>query len=678
MKTILRFLMVTLILIGCKAQILESSLKRCIANENHQALIESNPEIKRNSDRIEGDIENYLKRFNLRELGEESVRGGRLIIPVVVHVLYNNSTSDPTNVPDSKIDEQIDRLNLDFRKLNPDASSVPAAFSSLATDSRIEFQLSKRDPMCNATNGITRTLVSATSFTPRNSKFNATGGHDAWDTRKYLNIWVVPAVCFGTSCDYLGASSFPSDPLNEYGFVVAYRYLGNTTDPSFDLGRTATHEFGHFFNLNHIWGDDNDRNPACNAATECAGTDNVADTPNQGGPNAGTPTFPLTDCCTTASPGVMFMNYMDYVDDRAMVMFSQGQVDRMIATLYTTQAGLLSSDALIPPAAGSAPDLFIKDTPEDIGNEPNNESGVFYVSEDIWIRNTNDGRLNQEHQNPIYRPSGPSNYVYVRIRNRGCAPSSSSNVRLYWAKASSGLSWPNPWTGGITVGTALMGDPIGTGIPTGTVDGGSSTILEFPWNPANPADYTAFGADNAHFCLLAVIEPTATTSGDLNQFVKDNNNVAWKNVEIATPSGPRGGKEATTLLANYNQEQNEFSIGFNLTDREESPFVFGEVHIKLSEKVFESWKTNGSKGRSIKVNQDGTIRLLDSSSTIDNLKLTYKQIEPLTVLFIENEKQRRLGPHIYFLDVKQYHGIVSDKNFVGAQRIWLKSFNRSR
>lgn len=670
--------MVTLILIGCKAQQLDTGLKRCIAKQNHQALIESNPEIKTNSDRIEGEIENYLKRFNLREPGEESVRGGRLIIPVVVHVLYNNSTSDPTNVPESKIDEQIDRLNLDFRKLNPDVSSVPAAFSSLASDSRIEFQRSKRDPFCNATNGITRTLVRANSFTPHDAKFNATGGHDAWDTRKYLNIWVVPAVCFGSDCTFLGASSFPSDPLNEYGFVVSYRYLGNTTDPRFNLGRTATHEFGHFFNLNHIWGDDNDGNPACNVSTECAGTDNVADTPNQGGPNDGTPTFPHIDCCTNANPGVMFMNYMDYVDDRAMTMFSQGQVDRMIATLYTTQAGLLSSDALVPPTAGSAPDLFIKDTPEDIGNEPNNESRIFYVSEDIWIRNTNDGRLNQEHQNPIYRASGPPNYVYVRIRNRGCAPAPSSNVRLYWAKASSGLSWPNPWTGGITMGTALMGNPIGTAIPSGTVNGGSSTILEFPWNPANPADYTAFGADNAHFCLLAVIEPAGNTSTDLNQFVKNNNNVAWKNVQIASATGPRGSKAATTLLANYNEEQNEFSIGFNLTEREESPFLYGEVHIQLSKKVFESWKAGGSKGRNIKENEDGTIRLLDSSATIDHLNLAFKQIEPLTVLFIENEKQRRWGPHIYFLDVKQYHSKVSDKNFVGAQRIWLKSFNRSR
>lgn len=657
----------------------QKKLKRCAANEVHADILRTDPTVQLQAEKIEKEVRQYYERYAGERKGDGAARGGRLIIPVVVHILYNNSTSDPTYISDTKVTEQIDRLNADFRRANTDAGSVPAAFAGLAADSRIEFALCKRDPMCNATTGIVRKRITATSLDVRDAKFSSRGGDDAWDTRKYLNIWVVPDVCLGGDCGFLGASSFPSDPINEYGFVVAYRYMGNTTDPSFNLGRTATHEFGHFFNLFHIWGDDcGPGNGVCNSPAECAGSDLVDDTPNQGEMNYGVPTFPLTDCCTPTSPGVMFMSYMDYVDDRAMFMFSQGQVDRMIATLYTTQAGLLASDALIPPPVAAGPDLFIMDTPEDIGNEPNNESPGFYFSEDIWIRNSApDGASNQEHQNPIYRPTGgASNYVYVRIRNRGCAPASSVNIKLYWAKASAGLSWPNPWTGGITVGSALMGSEIVTGTPvaTGTIAGGSSTIVQFAWNPPNPADYAAaFGDDKGHFCLLAAIEPISTAPADLNTLVKNNKTIAWKNVEVS--SGTGRGREASTLLANYNERRTRFSMGFGLTKNEESPFDHGTVYVQLPEKLYQNWIAGGSKGRNIADLSKGLIQLKNSSATIDNITLAYKQIESVKLRFVQNEQKIRTGAHTYFIDIKQYYDKVSADNFVGAQRVWIKVAN---
>jgi hypothetical protein len=102
----------------------------------------------------------------------------------------------------------------------------------------------------------------------------------------------------------------------------AFGTKGTAAAP-FNLCRTATHEIGHWLNLNHIWGDD---------GTGCAGTDNVADTPNQAGYNVGAPTFPKVSC-SNGPNGDMFMNYMDYVDDRAMVMFTAGQCARMQACL---------------------------------------------------------------------------------------------------------------------------------------------------------------------------------------------------------------------------------------------------------------------------------------------------------------------------------------------------------
>ncbi len=687
LKTKTAFLVAIILLAaGCTKRINLSGNKkliRCATPELHLAIQRTNPEVITQERKIEDLIQQYYKRYTGEQDGTGAARGSRLIIPVVVHVLYNNSATDATNIPEARITEQIDRLNADFRRLNTDAGSVPAAFASVAADSRIEFALCKRDPGCNATTGIVRKLVTTTNFDVRDAKFSSRGGDDAWDTRKYLNIWVVPNICLGGSCTgWLGASSFPSDPLNEYGFVVGYRYMGNGAAP-FNLGRTATHEFGHFFNLRHTWGDDCGMgNGTCSSPAECAGSDYVGDTPNQGEMNYGVPTFPVTDCCSPSSPGVMFMNYMDYTDDRGMFMFTQGQVDRMVATLYTTQAGLLASDALIPPPASAGPDLFIQDTPEDTGNEPNNESPGFYYSEDIWIRNTNpDGAMNQEHQNPIYRPGGGgSNYVYVRIRNRGCSPAASVNVRLYWAKASSGLGWPNPWTGGIMVGSALMGSEVVTATPvsTGAVPGGSSVIVQFPWNPPNPADYmAAFGDDKGHFCLLAVIEPVPPTAppADLSTLVKNNKKIAWKNVEVAGADGD--GRAASTLLANYDKDNIHFSIGFGLAPREESPFDNGTVYVQLNDRVYRDWIAGGKRGKNITVGDSGLIRLNNSDATIDNLTLVYKQIEPLKLRFVQNTRQAKPGAHIYFIDIKQYRTEVGPKNFIGAQRVWIKTMNRN-
>src|SRR5262249_61878471 len=121
-------------------------------------------------------------------------------------------------------------------------------------------------------------------------------------------------------------------------------------------------------------------------------------------------------------------------------------------------------------------------TPDDPASEPNTVSTVFYESDDIWVRNVNDGTTNTEHQNPVY---GSTNYIYVRARNKSCGMPTSANVKLYWAKASSALEWPDPWDGSITT-PALMGSPVGT-LPTGSVPGRGTVILYLPSTPPTPA-----------------------------------------------------------------------------------------------------------------------------------------------------------------------------------------------
>ena len=235
---------------------------------------------------------------------------------------------------------------------------------------------------------------------------------------------------------------------------------------------------------------------------------------------------------------------MDYTDDRCMFMFTDGQIVRMEATLTGPRASLAASAGAVPPPASST-GPWSADTPDDLGNEPNAVSQAFYVSDDIWVRNQDDGITTQEHEDPIFRASGPANHVFVLVRNKSCGAVENANLKLYWAKASSALGWPTPWDGTVT-SPALMGQPIASQ-GTGVIPVGGSTILDFSWSPPNPADYASFGGDAAHFCLLSRIETAATApfgmtfpeTGDLNGNVQNNNKIVWKNVTVATDSGGR-------------------------------------------------------------------------------------------------------------------------------------------
>jgi hypothetical protein len=278
----------------------------------------SDPEYAVNRARIENHALEYARTRGA--IG----RTGITVIPVVVHVVYNNATQ---NISDAQINSQIDVLNKDYRKANADISGLPAVFAPLAADAQVEFKLADKDAANNPTNGITRTSTTTASFSDDDKvKSAATGGHDAWPRDQYLNLWVCPL-----GGGLLGYAQFPGGPAATDGVVITYSAFGTigTAAAPFALGRTGSHEIGHFFNLRHIWGD----------VTDCSGTDFVGDTPNQGGPNYGTPAFPHVTCGNGPN-GDLFMNYMDYVDDNAMFMFTAGQVTRMQACLDGARASL--------------------------------------------------------------------------------------------------------------------------------------------------------------------------------------------------------------------------------------------------------------------------------------------------------------------------------------------------
>lgn len=285
--------------------------RTCSTMAVHHRLLDTNERYREARERIE-------EAAYRSQLGMTAQRTGCTEIPVVVHIVHRN---DGENLSQAQIDSQIDVLNRDFRKRNPDVSGLPAPFAPLAADTRISFRLATVDPAGNPTNGITRTRTARAGFSDDDAvKSSASGGHDAWPADRYLNMWVCHL-----SGGLLGYAQFPGGPAATDGVVIRQSAFGTTGTAAapFNLGRTATHEVGHWLNLRHIWGDDGDG---------CGGSDFVADTPNQGGPNIGMPAFPQVSC-TNGPNGDLFMNYMDYTDDAGMFMFTGGQVTRMQACL---------------------------------------------------------------------------------------------------------------------------------------------------------------------------------------------------------------------------------------------------------------------------------------------------------------------------------------------------------
>lgn len=304
--------------------------RRCGAMDIHHKLLARSKEYARKRDKIESLTQAFMEG-QLRAIS----RTGNVRIPVVVHVVWN---TDEQNISDAQIQSQIDVLNEDFRKLNSDASQVPSVWSNLVADMGIEFFLATEDPNGNQTNGITRTQTSKKYFTTEDDvKFASSGGEDAWPSDRYLNIWVCHKIRSQIGDNILGYAQFPGGPAETDGVVIIDTAFGTTgtATPPYDKGRTATHEIGHWLNLYHIWGDE------FLFEDPCSRSDEVDDTPNQGEPNYGVPEFPHISCNNEPN-GDMFMNYMDYVDDRCMVMFTQGQADRVNACLEGPRSSFLT------------------------------------------------------------------------------------------------------------------------------------------------------------------------------------------------------------------------------------------------------------------------------------------------------------------------------------------------
>ncbi len=320
--------------------------RNCATMESLDKNIKNNPGIAQRM----AEIENITQQ-RIKNKSQNRIDGNIITIPVVVHVLHRNSTE---NISEAQILSQIDVLNEDFRRLNSDVDNT----WSQAADIEVQFCMATIDPNGNATNGITRKSVTRRDWgIDDDMKRASTGGVDAWDTTQYLNMWTVPLMINPSNGGtILGYAQFPGGGDAETdGVVMGYNFFGRTGAVSepFNLGRTTTHEVGHFFNLRHIWGDGG-----------CGVDDFVSDTPASDGPNFGcTPNH--VSCGTTD----MVQNYMDYSDDSCLNLFTQGQKDRMRAVL--APGGFRRSLALSDKCGGGSTEPTCDD-----GVQNGDETGV--------------------------------------------------------------------------------------------------------------------------------------------------------------------------------------------------------------------------------------------------------------------------------------------------------------
>jgi len=280
-------------------------------------------------------LQQEIARYKARQLNGEAKKL-QYTIPVIFHIFTDGSGAE--NLSAARIQAQLDQLNLDYA----DQSGSPYQQSA---DVEIQFCLAEVDeggaPLAEP--GINRVTSYGDGPFSSNDFDNGMKQATIWDPNDYFNVWVADL-----SGGLLGYAQFPSSSglagmptnggsANTDGCVILYSSVGSVANPApggpYNLGRTLTHEAGHWLGLRHIWGDD---------GGACSGSDFCADTPNAGNSTFGCPSNPSS--CSSAD---MIENYMDYSNDACMNTFTEDQKTRMLTVMAVSprRASLANSNA---------------------------------------------------------------------------------------------------------------------------------------------------------------------------------------------------------------------------------------------------------------------------------------------------------------------------------------------
>jgi endoglucanase len=262
--------------------------------------------------------------------------------------------------------------------------------------------------------------------------------------------------------------------------------------------------------------------------------------------------------------------------------------------------------------------MYIPDNAADTGTEPNATTTIGWESTDVWVRQTDDHVAGGEDVK-----GGQPCVVYVKVHNSGAWPGTGSQVvRLYWAKAGAGLSYPAPWNGA----NALQGGPVDVPRPIPPIASGQTWTIGFPWTAPNPADY---GGDS-HFCLLAHVAVTESaqfegfSGSNLNENVLKLNRAAWRNIHILTMPKPPGGMMlGDVVMSNGEARAVDAHLVFELLDaagRRTDPRA-GTLTAAPRGAARERLREHRAAGRYLEEMGDGVFRVLDPAAGLPPLTL---------------------------------------------------------
>lgn len=334
----------------------------CITDFMQRQLLETDPSYAARRQATEEQLQRYIAEH--KGIADREI----ITIPVVFHVVHS-SEEVVNSITSAIIQSQLDVLNRDFAKTNYDIGYLPPEFAARAVNTDIQFCLARRTPSGQTTDGIVRKFGSgADSYyitgNDGNNNLSIKGtvkGSPAWDVTRYLNVWIGDLRDINNIGviidDALGFSYNPQDlsPSQQWrdGVALDYKYVGLSTLNTLpkiredrNMGRTLTHEVGHYLDLLHVWGEiENPADDLCNDDDLCG------DTPVQMRRNYGLPNFPhlsVPPCPSEDATGNMFMNYMDYSDDKALIAFTNDQRTRMRAAINNFRVGLKTSQGCNP------------------------------------------------------------------------------------------------------------------------------------------------------------------------------------------------------------------------------------------------------------------------------------------------------------------------------------------
>lgn len=301
-RNVTLFIVSLFVLSAVSLNAFSQELKPCATTEMQLSLWEQYPELWQAQQDYDQQIREQIAASSGTRDDEEVY-----IIPIVFHVIHNYG---PEYISDEQIIDQVNILNEDFRKMNPDTAAIVNAFLGIATDARIEFRLAKMTPGGGCTTGIDRIKSHETFQGNDGSKLSQ------WPRNMYLNVWTVNKMQNGVA----GYAYYPSSVqgfLAPYdGIMILSDYIGSIGTSNSFTSRALTHEIGHYLNLPHTWGSTNQPGVEC-------GDDGVFDTPLTKG---------WTSCNlngAVCTPGVIenVQNYMEYA--YCSKMFTHGQAEIM-------------------------------------------------------------------------------------------------------------------------------------------------------------------------------------------------------------------------------------------------------------------------------------------------------------------------------------------------------------